>query len=117
MAHSILNRRRHFCARVSRMRQRPRSRHTAYMRAIASLPRPNARICRAARREFILAESGLITVRQVLERAYIRRRPKRYTHWHRLAVRRALRRIGAMVIARNRFGRGRPALWALTAYA
>jgi hypothetical protein len=95
----------------------PRFLDSAYQSAIASLPRPSARICQAARREFILTKSGLITVRQVLERAYIRRRPKRFTHWHRLAVRRALRRIGAIAVARKRFGRGRPALWALSAYA
>jgi hypothetical protein len=80
--------------------------------ANASQSRPNARIRKAVRREFILAENGLITVRQVLERAYARTGLKRFTHWHRLSARRALRLV-ADVVARNRFGRGRPALWRL----
>jgi len=68
------------------------------------------RIRRAVKREFILSDGRPILSRQVLERAYCRLR--RFTTWHYLAVRRALRSEGATVIARNRFGRGRACLWA-----
>jgi len=50
-----------------------------------------------------------ILIRTVLERAYPRL--KRFTAWHYLAARRALRKE-AIIIGRYRFGRGRPALWA-----
>src|SRR5262245_58121158 len=68
------------------------------------------RIRRAVKREFIVSGGRPILGRQVLERAYCRLR--RFTTWHYLAARRALRSEGATVIARNRFGRGRPCLWA-----
>jgi hypothetical protein len=44
-----------------------------------------------------------------MERSYPRLR--RFTSWHYLAARRALRKE-ATIIGRHRFGRGRPALWA-----
>jgi hypothetical protein len=66
------------------------------------------RIRRAAKRCFI-ASGGTISIRDVLERAYPRL--KRFTAWHYLAARRALRKE-AIIIGRIRFGRGRPALWA-----
>jgi hypothetical protein len=59
-------------------------------------------------RGFIISGGQPILIRQVLERAYPRL--KRFTSWHYLAARRALRKE-AIVIARNRFGRGRPNLW------
>jgi hypothetical protein len=68
------------------------------------------RIRRAVRRGFILSDGAPILTRDVLERAYPRLR--RFASWHYLAVRRALRLEGARVIARSRFGRGRPAFWA-----
>src|SRR6478752_1956531 len=68
------------------------------------------RIRRAAKREFILSDGQPITIPQVLRRAYCRLR--RFTWWHYLAARRALRSEGAIQIARCRFGRGRPGLWA-----
>lgn len=67
------------------------------------------RIRRAVKRGFIVSNGQPILVRQVLERAYPRL--KHFTSWHYLAARRALRH-DAIVIARNRFGRGRPCLWA-----
>jgi len=75
----------------------------AYLRAIASKSRPRARIRLAVGRGFILSDGQPITVRQVLERAYPRLR--RFTSWHYLAARRALRK-SAIVVGRNRFGRG-----------
>ena len=66
------------------------------------------RVRLAARRGFIVSDGHPITIRQVLERAYPRLR--RFVSWHYLAARRALRKE-AIVIARNRFGRGRPNLW------
>jgi hypothetical protein len=66
------------------------------------------RIKLAVRREFILSDGHPITIRQVLQRGYPRLR--RFTAWHYLAARRALRRE-AMVIARCRYGSGRPNLW------
>src|SRR5262245_3772564 len=62
------------------------------------------RIRLAVARGFILSDGQPITSRQVLERAYPRL--NRFRAWHYLAVRRALRH-DAIVIARNRFGRGR----------
>jgi hypothetical protein len=67
------------------------------------------RIRRAVRRGFIVSGGKPIVIRQVLLRAYPRL--KRFTSWHYLAVRRTLRKE-ATIIARNRFGRGRPYLWA-----
>ena len=75
---------------------------------IASKSR-KGRIRLAVTRGFILSDGQPITSRQVLERAYPRL--NRFTAWHYLAVRRALRH-DAIVIARSRFGRGRPCLWA-----
>jgi hypothetical protein len=66
------------------------------------------RIRRAVKREFILSNGEPILTRSVLERSYPRLR--RFTWWHYLAARRALR-SEAVVVARNRHGRGRPNLW------
>jgi hypothetical protein len=77
------------------------------VRIIASKPRIG-RIKLAVRREFIISNGRPITIRQVLQRGYPRLR--RFTAWHYLAARRALR-IEATVIARCRYGRGRPNLW------
>jgi hypothetical protein len=82
--------------------------NTAHLRAIASKSRVG-RIKLAVRREFILSNGNPITTPQVLRRSYPRQ--KRFTCWHYLAARRALRQV-ANVIARNRFGRGCPCLWA-----
>jgi hypothetical protein len=84
------------------------SRDRAWLRLIASKSRIG-RIRLAVRRGFIVSDGQPITIRQVLERAYPRQR--RFTSWHYLAARRALRKE-AIVIARGRFGRGRPNLWA-----
>src|SRR5262249_6935968 len=69
---------------VMRQRGRPKE----YLRVIASKKRPGARIRLAVRRCFI-THGRLVTVRQVLDRAYPRLR--RFTSWHYLAARRALR--------------------------
>jgi hypothetical protein len=66
------------------------------------------RIRLAVRRCFIAGNQQPITIRQVLQRSYPRLR--RFTSWHYLAARRALRSM-AIVIARSRFGKGRPNLW------
>lgn len=66
------------------------------------------RIRRAVRRGFILSDGAPILTRTVLERAYPRL--KRFTAWHYLAARRALRQE-AIIVGRNRYGRGRPNLW------
>ena len=66
------------------------------------------RVKRAVRRQFILSDGQPILTRSVLERAYPRL--SRFTDWHYLAARRALRQE-AVVIGRNRYGRGRPNLW------
>jgi hypothetical protein len=81
--------------------------NTAHLRAIASKSRVG-RIKLAVRREFILSNGNPITTPQVLRRSYPRL--KRFTSWHYLAARRALRKE-AFIIARNRFGRGRQNLW------
>src|SRR5262245_17049743 len=65
------------------------------------------RIIRAVRREFIV-KGQLIRTRDVLLRAYPRLR--RFTAWHYLAARRALRKE-AMIVVRCRFGRGRSCWW------
>src|SRR5262245_20888662 len=80
-----------------------------YLRLIASRKRPNARIRTAVRRAFILSNGKPITARQVLERAYPRLR--RFKDYHRWSARRALLQV-AVVVARNRFGKGRANLWA-----
>jgi hypothetical protein len=85
-----------------------RAQRSERMRAIASKSR-FGRIRIAVRRCFILTNGEPVLTRDVLERAYPRLR--RFTSWHYLAARRALR-MSAVVVARNRFGRGRPALWA-----
>lgn len=90
----------------TRMRGRPFDRETA--RAIASQKRIG-RIKRAVRRQFILSDGEPILTRSVLERAYPRL--SRFTDWHYLAARRALRQE-AVIVGRNRYGRGRPNLWA-----
>jgi hypothetical protein len=84
-----------------------RSSVRAHLRLIASKSR-TGRIKLAVRREFILSNGHPITIRQVLQRGYPRLR--RFTSWHYLAARRALRST-AVVIARSRYGRGRPNLW------
>ena len=60
------------------------------------------------RRGFILSDGRPITVSDLLPRAYPRL--KRFQDWHRSSLRRALLKE-ASIIARNRFGRGRPNLW------
>jgi len=97
---------------VCAMSKRTRFNDRHWLSLIAAKSR-NARVRKSARREFILARDGLVTVKAVLERAYVRQRPRRFKSWHYHSVRRALRSLGAMVVARNRFGRGRPSLWAL----
>ena len=86
----------------------PRSRRSReYLRLIASKSRIG-RVKRAVKREFILSDGKPILTRSVLERAYPRL--SRFTWWHYLAARRALRQE-AEVIGRNLKGRGRPNLW------
>src|SRR6185312_85284 len=63
----------------------------------------------AVRRCFIVSRGEPILVRDVLERCYPRLRRFRSRQYD--LARQALRRV-AVVVARNRFGRGRPALWA-----
>jgi hypothetical protein len=58
----------------------------------------------------MLSNGHPITIRQVLQRGYPRLRE--FTSWHYLAARRALRSM-AVVIARSRYGRGRPNFWVL----
>ena len=65
---------------------------------------------RVAVRRCFIAHGDLITVRQVLERCYPRQ--KRFRSRQYDLARCALRRV-AIVVARCRFGRGRPCLWAL----
>ena len=94
-----------------RQRIEARTRSTkARLRAIASKKRPGARIRRSISRCFII-RGQLITIGQVLRRSYPRL--DRYSSWHYLAARRALRH-DATVVARCRFGRGRPNLWQRT---
>jgi hypothetical protein len=100
---------------ISGMRSR-RSRHSraqlrTHLSLIASKSRPHARIRLATHRCFVVSDGRPIVIRQVLERAYPRL--SRFTSWHYLAARRALRQE-ATIIGRNRFGRGRPCLWART---
>src|SRR5262249_28503095 len=94
-------------------RARSRS-NRAQMAVIAARKRPNARIRSAVRRAFILSNNEPITGRAVLERAFPRL--KRFKHWHRWSARRALLQV-AVVVARHRYGRGRPCLWAVADYA
>ena len=82
---------------------------SAWLRAIASKSRIG-RIKLAVRREFILSDGHPITIGQVLRRGYPGLR--RFTSWHYLAARRALRKE-AVIVGHNRFGRGRANLWAL----
>ena len=67
------------------------------------------RVRRAALRAFIAADGGTVMVSDVLRRAYPRSR--RFTSWQYHGARLALRKV-AVVVARRRFGRGRPAVWA-----
>jgi hypothetical protein len=78
------------------------------MRAIASRKR-FGRVKIAVRRCFILSAGKPILARDVLHRAFPR--VKQFQYWQRWSVRRALLQAGE-VIARNRYGRGRPNLWA-----
>src|SRR5262245_1128997 len=87
----------------------PRSQLRAHLLRIAS--QRTGRVQIAVKRAFIAANNAPITVGDVLPRAFPRLR--RYLHWHRWSVRRALLRE-AEVIARMRFGRGRPNLWQRT---
>jgi hypothetical protein len=66
------------------------------------------RIRRAVLRGFIVSDGQPITVRNVLERCYPRQRRFRSRQYD--LARCALRRV-AVIIARQRFGRGRAALW------
>ena len=68
------------------------------------------RIRRSVKRAFIVSNGQPITVRDILARAYPRLR--RFNDWHRWSCRRALLSEGAIAIARMRFTRGRPNLWA-----
>ena len=86
-----------------------RSRRLGGYKIIVASKSRIGRIRRAVKREFILSRGEPILTRSVLERSYPRLR--RFTWWHYLAARRALRQE-AEVIARQRFGRGRPNLWA-----
>jgi hypothetical protein len=86
---------------------RSRAERLDYMRAIASKSRIG-RIRRAVKRCFILG-GDMISIGDVLRRAYPRL--QRFSSWHYLAARRALRKE-ATIVGRKRFGRGRPALWA-----
>lgn len=86
----------------------PTRKRSGYKIVVASKSRVG-RVKRAVRRQFILSRGEPILTRSVLERAYPRL--SRFTDWHYLAARRALRQE-AEVIARMRFGRGRPNLWA-----
>jgi len=70
------------------------------------------RVRHAVLRGFIISDGKPITVRDVLERCYPRQRRFRSRQYD--LARCALRRV-AVIIARNRFGRGRAALWALRA--
>jgi hypothetical protein len=63
----------------------------------------------SVRRCFIVSNGQPILVRDVLERCYPR--GKRFRSRQYDLARQALRRV-AVIVARNRFGRGRPALWA-----
>ena len=87
----------------------PTRKRSGYKNVVASKSRIG-RVKRAVKREFILSGGEPILTRSVLQRAYPRL--SRFTWWHYLAARRALRQE-AIVVARNRFGRGRPNLWAL----
>jgi hypothetical protein len=86
----------------------PTRKRSGYKIVVASKSRVG-RIKRAVRRQFILSAGEPILTRAVLERSYPRLR--RFTWWHYLAARRALRQE-AVVVGRNRYGRGRPNLWA-----
>jgi hypothetical protein len=93
------------------MSTRPRFHDSAYQSAIASRSRLG-RIKLAVLRCFIVSEGQPITARAVLERAFPRL--KRFTGFHRRSAWRALL-MSAEIVGRNRFGRGRPNLWALKA--
>lgn len=87
----------------------PRSRQRSeHMRAIASKNRIG-RIRKSVRRCFIVSDGKPILARDVVARAFPR--IERVQDWHRWSVRRALLK-DAVVIGRNRYGRGRPNLWA-----
>ena len=79
-----------------------------HLRLIASQKRWG-RVRVAVRRAFIVSNGQPICVGAVLERAYPRLR--QFKHWHRWSARRALLQV-AVIIGRNRYGRGRPNLWA-----
>jgi hypothetical protein len=75
-----------FCAVVAR----PRTPDSGFMRAIAALPRPNARIMRQTRR-CLLVNDGTASMRQLREYCFLYR-PRE--HWHYKSIRRALAKLG-----------------------
>jgi hypothetical protein len=79
----------------------------AHLRLIASESRIG-RIRRCVRRCFIVSNGRPISASDVIERAFPRIR--RVQDWHRWSARRALLKE-ATIIARSRYGRGRPNLW------
>jgi hypothetical protein len=66
------------------------------------------RIRRCVKRCFIVSNGRPIFARDVIEHAFPRIR--RVQDWHRWSARRALLKE-ATIVARSRFGRGRPNLW------
>ena len=77
------------------------------LRLIASGPRWDR--CKVAvRRAFAVSNGQPICVGDVLARAYPRL--KAFKDYHRWSARRALLQV-AVVVGRNRYGRGRPNLW------
>ena len=89
----------------------PTRSHNGKRMVIASEKRIG-RCKRAVKRAFIVADGQPILARDVIDRAFPR--IERVEDWHRWSVRRALLQE-AEIVARNRFGRGRPNLWALKA--
>jgi hypothetical protein len=97
--------------RIERSREAKYRPRRSLIKARASFNASKSRTGRiklAVRRLFIISDSQPILLRQVLDRAYPKL--KRFTSWHYLAARRALRH-DAIMVARNRYGRGRPGLW------
>jgi hypothetical protein len=64
------------------------------MRAIASLPRPNARIVRQCR-YCLIANDGIASMRQLREYCYFGEQRR---HWHYRSIWRALMKLGAQRI-------------------
>ena len=78
---------------------KPLSRKRSGYKIVFASEKRLGRVKRAVRRQFILSNGKPILTRSVLERAYPRL--SRFTDWHYLAARRALRQE-AIVVARNR---------------